>query len=269
MAAAAQRKTSKVAMVTTRPSTPATSTSTSGWAGHFHLQQMDVQILLPRHAPITRWASRVRGQTTCSGTMPRTVDRCSPGRPPAPSCAPTPYRPHAPGAGHRHGREHPAPGRKRRAVHAQPVLQQRRPAGHLLPATSATAPPTSPATTSLTPARTRRSTSAAWTVIDERHRTAGPRFFAAIHEAADRAPACTRCCPATRAPPARAAARRRRKTVKIIPAPPDRLVLGRQWIVHKQGMGRPANPQPCSRGCWQSPGACSGRSGQAFALRER
>ena len=61
-------------------------------------------------------------------------------------------------ARHRHGHEHPAQGRERRDLHAVAVVQQRRAARHVLPLYRRHARPISPATTTSSPARTRRST---------------------------------------------------------------------------------------------------------------
>jgi hypothetical protein len=106
--------------------------------------------------------------------------------------------PDPPDAGHRDGHEHPAQGGQRRDLHAEPELQQRRPAGHLLPLHRrhrhlhrALRRPVQRQGREDRRVEGRR--------VDERHRAAGPRVLRRHpRRAASPTPAWPRCCPATR-----------------------------------------------------------------------
>jgi hypothetical protein len=114
-------------------STPATSGCTSDQAGEFNIQQMDVQTYFFRRTNMNAlgqprsWTDHLLWHHAA-----HTVDLFAT-RPAARSCGQRHPGPDPPDAGHRDGHEHPAQGGQRRDLHAEPELQQRRPAGHLLP----------------------------------------------------------------------------------------------------------------------------------------
>ena len=118
----------------TAASTPATSSCTRRSGGEFNIQQMDVQTYFFRRTNMNAlgqprsWTDHLlwhHARHTVDlfayqAGSPIVQGQRHPGPDPQ-------------GSGHCHGHEHPAPGGQRRHLHAEPELQQRRPAGHLLP----------------------------------------------------------------------------------------------------------------------------------------
>ena len=103
-------------------------------AGEFNIQQMDVQTYFFRRTNMNALGQPAAGRTTCCGTTPPTPVDLFAYQAGSPIVRPTPSRARSiRRSGHCHGHEHPAQGGQRRDLHAEPELQQRRPAGHLLP----------------------------------------------------------------------------------------------------------------------------------------
>ena len=90
--------------------------------------------------------------------------------------------PDPPDAGDRDGHEHPARGRERRDLHAQPVVQQRRAARHLLPLHRRHRARTSRATTTCSTARTQKIDVSKVAVSMNGIELQDREFFAAIRE---------------------------------------------------------------------------------------
>jgi 2-hydroxy-4-carboxymuconate semialdehyde hemiacetal dehydrogenase len=150
-------------------------------AGEFNIQQMDVQTYFFRRTNMNAlgqprsWTDHLLWHHAA-----HTVDLFA-YQAAARSWAHAMQGPDPPDAGHRDGHEHPAEGGQRCDLHAEPVVQQRRPAGHLLPLHRrhrhlhrALRRPVQ--------RQGREDRRQPGRCVDERHRAAGPRVLRAIRE---------------------------------------------------------------------------------------